>query len=313
MLWLGVLAGVLSLSPVSAQTPAQPTPAVTSAKVWTFKLERKTFKDKAGKREQVEIPNKHFYVIRTDKVPNKDKKLTDVEQRKLAVDFFSKLFSAVGAPPTLADYQAELVKGGIVPDQANNFIDNWLLKYSCETVYCGAITAQDRDKIALFGAAYGQAKPFFFRGAGAATPDSEAAKQAEARALKWLPNFLPQPSAGNLYGVRTGYYDMRRKWVNCAVAYIETPADKGGLGYKVAKGLTNENEEIYFPNLQVGVYWVSNLIPLETGSVSNAVPNLWFGEKDVLPTKAIRLALGLTQFEIKDVKIKTPQNFTCPK
>ncbi len=265
-------------------SPAQGQDTATG-RVWA--LELKALKD--AKKQAVKAPYKHFYVISLS-----DRAKLTKEQKD---SFFKNLIAAVGRPPMMADYQANLVKAGLSEIQAKEFIENWLLRYQCETVYCQDITAADLDKISVFKAAHETNAPLF-----------RNASDAETRSFRWLPNFLP-------LAVRTGYFDMRRRWVKCATQYLQTPAAKG-LGAQVSAGMTNKSSTTYFPGLPPGTYYVSNLVPLETGSeIGKLSANLWFIEATIAPTTksgAVDLLGNDKNFvEIKDLKAEPAPTFQC--
>jgi hypothetical protein len=198
------------------------------------------------------VARKHFYLFYN---PTGKKLVKD--------DFFRGLVAAVGRPPTIADYQAELVKGGVAEAKAKEFSDNWILKYRCETVYCQDIAPGDLAKISLFKETHDANAPLFAK-----------ASDAGERAFRWLPNFLPQ-------AVRTGYFAMRRKWLNCAQQYISAPTEKGGLGLMLRSGMTNKDGQTSFPGLPAGIYYLSNLASFEYLDKDNALKtDLWFMEKE---------------------------------
>lgn len=275
--WGLVLACVLGGAAVQAQQP----------RVWALYLKQTQDPDK----KPLIAANKHFYVISTNATKLKKE------------DFFKSLITAIGPPPTLAGYQTELVKSGVAEPQAKEFISSWILGRKCETVYCQDITQEDIGKITVFKTAYDASKGVF----GGAMVDGQE------RALRWLPNFLTTP-------VRTGYYELRRQWVECAVSYIEAAPDAAqnkGLGFKVVKGMTDKNGTTYFPSLPAGNYYVSNLVPFETGTLDKTVPNLWFTEQAIAATvKGSTLDVisrPAHRVEAKDLQSTTAPTFTCRK
>ena len=273
--WPFLLSAVLLCATFGwAQQPA-------TTRVWALYL--KGQKDS----EKKPVARKHFYAFYSP------------AGAKLTKDaFFKGLLAAVGRPPLLADYQADLVKSGLSEAKAKEFIDNWVLKYRCETVYCQDITTDDLAKISLFKEAHDTNAPLFVK-----------ASDSSARAFRWLPNFLSSP-------VRTGYFDLRRKWTRCATQYIAAPADKGGLGMTVLQGMTNEQGTTIFPSLPAATFYISNLVPLEIGADSSKTTiDLWFVTQEIKPTtvsgRVEMLGRAKDRVEAKDLKSDAAPTFRC--
>jgi hypothetical protein len=257
------------------------TRAQQTTRVWALYLKGQKDSEKKA------VARKHFYAFYSPTAA----KLTKEQ-------FFKGLVAAVGRPPMLADYQAELIKAGLSEAKAKEFIENWVLKYRCETAYCQDITPQDLTKISLFKETHDANAPLFAK-----------ASDSAPRAFRWLPNFLPTV-------VRTGYFDLRRKWTRCATQYIAAPADKGGLGMTVLPGMTNEQGTTIFPSLPAATFYVSNLAPLEIGSdASKPTVDLWFVTQEIKPTtvsgRVEVLGRAKDRVEAKDLQSSAAPTFRC--
>jgi hypothetical protein len=257
--------------------------AQQTTRVWALSL--KLQKDS----EKKPVARKHFYVFYA---PAPDAKKLTKEQ------FFKNLVAAVGPPPTLQTYQAELVKSGVSEAQAKEFINHWILKYRCETIYCQDVAPDDLTRVSLFKTAHDANAPLFAKTSDAAT-----------RSFRWLPNFLPA-------AIRTGYYDLRRKWSRCATAYMTAPPDKNGLGMVVQPGTTNKDGSTYFPRLPSGTMYLSNLAPLEIGpDLSKVTMDLWFVVQEIKPTtvsgKVETNGKAKDRVEAKDLQSAAAPTFRC--
>ncbi len=320
--WLYLLGALFICANLAwAQSPA-------TGKVWSIVLNSHKDTDKKV------VARKHFYLIsgvsEASPVPEvkalfrlktletallkleKDKKKNEKEIgetqksiNELRSNFFKSLIAAIGRPPTLQDYQAMLVKAGLAETKAKEFIDNWILGYRCETIFCQDIAEADLTKISLFKEAFDANAPLFAK-----------ATDANQRALRWLPNFLPAAA-------RTGYFEMRRKWAKCAVAYLQaspTAATQKGLGLTIAPAMTNNQGKLLFPNVPVGLHFISNLLPLDVDSDYNRA-NLWLHSREISLTEKtgyradVSGASGLpkSRVEIKSLALESVSSptFTC--
>jgi hypothetical protein len=160
---------------------------------------------------------------------------------------------------------------------ASDGLIRWLKENDCESVYCREIEDKylgDSGAVVEFQTAYQQA-------------GRELKSTALAR--RWLVNYLSPE-------VRSGFYEEKQKVIQALMTFAEASTKTG-----VISVMTDRKGTAYFPNIEPGVYTISNLVPSETEKTSI----LWICEREV---KAVDLGTAMkrpfTLSTERDPKVK---------
>lgn len=165
----------------------------------------------------------------------------------------------LAAMPTASKVQS---RKSYYAGKASQKLIDWLEKNSCDTVYCRPLEEPEvtckpdandpkNSCVPEFVEAYNKAL--------AELKDKELAR-------KWITNYEPLSRPE----LRTGFYEMKRDWLNKTVAAAEDASKlKDGTTLKrgtIRNATTDKDGLVYFYDLCPGKYYVSNLAPAEIGS-----------------------------------------------
>jgi hypothetical protein len=146
--------------------------------------------------------------------------------------------------------------------KASQKLIDWLDRNNCDTVYCRPLEAPEVTCKPDANDPKNSCVPEFvdaYNKALAELKDKELAR-------KWITNYEPLSKPE----LRTGFYEMKRDWLNKTVGDIEGATKlKDGTTLKrgaIRNATTDKDGLIYFYDLCPGKYYVSNIAPAEIGS-----------------------------------------------
>jgi len=174
-----------------------------------------------------------------------DNKITQLSGKRFYLSpcpFNLEKVSGLGPAPSRKSYYTAV--------KASLQLIKWLEVNNCDTVYCRELRREevtckttDADCVPEFVSAYTEA--------------TRKLKGNDDLARKWITNYAPL-SAPEL---RIGFYTAKAKWLDAAVAAVEKAANLPSGTIKSA--VTNKRGVAYFYDLCPGLYYVSNIAPLE--------------------------------------------------
>ena len=127
---------------------------------------------------------------------------------------------------------------------ASDRLINWLKENDCESVYCRELQPSDVEGP--------DAVPEF----QAAVIAGEKEYGSHELARKWLTTNLPEK-------LRNGFYKGHQVGIEGTIKQAEAVS-----GAKVLSVMTDRNGTAYFTELEPGIYTLSNILPIESGSTS---------------------------------------------
>lgn len=241
-----------------AQTPTpSPTPATSPAPC----------------AQPVACPTIAPSVLQVTAVWQKENKVTQLASKRLYLSpcpFNLDKLSIPGPAPSRRNYYTRV--------KASPQLIKWLETNNCDTVYCRELRreevtcqAGEADCVPEFTSAYTEAL--------------RKLKDNADLARKWVTNYAPLSSQE----LRTGFYTAKAKWLDAVVAAVEKASNL--TPGTIHNAFTNKRGIAYFYDLCPGVYYVSNLAPIEfegEGIIWETTA-IKIGKPDVLETTPVSL------------------------